>query len=487
MWSPFRRTNAGRFEVDHPRDYATLISCHPSFGTCRPPGDYKKGNAWMILIDRALRARGEAGAPIRVALSGAGFIGRAIAYQILTAVPGMKLVAIASRNSEAGREPCVQAGADVVEVSSVAQLEAAIRRDRVVAVTHDVGVVCAAPSVDILVEATGSVEFGAETVLRAIEHRKHIVLVNVQLDATLGPILKVYADSAGILISGADGDQPGEQLNLYRLAKGMGMTPLMCGNIKGLLDHYRTPETQKDYAAQWKQNPYMVTSFADGTEVSFEQATVANATGMRVAKRGMFGIKYKGHIDDLTRMYDVPELRRLGGIVDYVVGAQPGPGVFVLAEHPDPRQQFYLESYKLGKGPLYNLYTPYHLVHLSVPFSVARLIIFHDQVVAPLGGPVVDVVAIAKRHLRAGDVLDGIGGFTAYGLCENADLVHVNGYLPMGLAEGCRLRRELCKDRVICYDDVELPPHRLSIRLRAEQDKLFFGALGTTRYGRAIC
>jgi predicted homoserine dehydrogenase-like protein len=147
-------------------------------------------------------------------------------------------------------------------------------------------------------------------------------------------------------------------MNLYRFVQTMGLQPLVCGNIKGMLDLYRTPETQKGFAAQWGQTPEMVTSFADGTKISFEQAIVANATGMCVAERGMSGPEYRDQIDGLVDFYDVDRLKALGGVVDYALGATPSPGVYVFAAHDDPRHHIYLDYAKLGKGPLYSFYTP---------------------------------------------------------------------------------------------------------------------------------
>jgi predicted homoserine dehydrogenase-like protein len=162
-----------------------------------------------------------------------------------------------------------------------------------------------------------------------------------------------------------------------------------------------------------------------------------------------------------------------GGLVDYVVGAEPAPGVFVLGYNEQPLQQRYLKYYKMGDGPLYVFYTPYHLCHLEVPVTVARAVLFQDATLAPLGGPVCDVITAAKRDLQAGEVLDGIGGFHSYGLLENADVCQVENLLPMGLSEGCRLKGDISKDRVITYADVELPAGRLCDRLRDEQTAYF--------------
>jgi predicted homoserine dehydrogenase-like protein len=429
----------------------------------------------VILVDRALAERERDGDPIRVAMVGAGFMARGIALQILTSTPGMELVAIANRTPDRAREAFALAGAeDVGSVESTGALETAIGLGRPV-VTDDPLLLCEAEGVDAVIEVTGAVELGARVSLAAIEHGKHVVLMNAETDGTVGPILKTYADRAGVVYTNADGDQPGVILNLYRFVRGIGVEPVLCGNIKGLHDPYRNPTTQEEFARRWGQNPRMVTSFADGSKISFEQAIVANATGMRVAKRGMHGPTVEGGtpIDEAAKLFPVDELLEGPGIVDYVVGAAPSPGVFVLGRHDHPLQRHYLELYKLGPGPLYCFYTPYHLCHFEVPTTVARAVLFGDAAIAPAGPPCVEVVAAAKTDLEAGTTLDAIGGYTTYGLAENADAAAGERLLPIGLAEGCRLTGDVGQDEVLTYDDVEVPEGRVSDRLRAEQDAAF--------------
>jgi predicted homoserine dehydrogenase-like protein len=362
-----------------------------------------------------------------------------------------------------------EANARVIE--DLAALEEAVAAGRP-AVCEDALLLCRAEGIDAIVEVTGAVEFGSRVVLEAIEHGKHVVLMNSELDGTLGPILRVRADRAGVVYSASDGDQPGVQMNLFRFVRGIGVKPLVCGNVKGLHDPHRNPTTQEGFARKWGQNPYMVTSFADGTKISFEQATVANATGMTVAQRGMLGWEHDGHVDELTERFDVERLRELGGIVDYVVGSQPAPGVFVLGTHDDPAQRHYLNLYKLGEGPLYSFYTPYHLCHFEVPSALARAVLFDDAVMAPAGGPLVDVVTAAKLSLQPGDMLDAIGGYRTYGLAERASVAAQGRLLPMGLAEGCTMVRSVPQDAVLTYDDVQLPPDRAVDALRLEQADL---------------
>jgi predicted homoserine dehydrogenase-like protein len=427
----------------------------------------------MIIVDRALQARAEAGKPVKVAMIGAGFMGRGIANQIANSVPGMELVAIFNRQIDAAKRAYSEAGIENVQVvSTVTELEDAIARGEY-AVTEDAMLLCQAEGIDALIEVTGAVEFGAQVVIEAVAHRKHVIMMNAELDGTIGPILRVYADKAGVILSACDGDQPGVEMNLYRFVKSIGLTPLLCGNIKGLQDPYRNPTTQEAFAKRWGQKAHMVTSFADGTKISFEQAIVANATGMTIAKRGMLGYDFAGHVDEMTNMYDVEQLKELGGIVDYVVGAKPGPGVFVFATHDDPKQRHYLNLYKLGEGPLYSFYTPYHLCHFEVPLSVARAVLFQDAVMSPIAAPLVDVVTTAKIDLKAGETLDGIGYYMTYGQCEKSQIVQEQNLLPIGLAEGCRLKRDISKDQVLTYDDVELPSGRLGDKLRAEQNAYF--------------
>jgi predicted homoserine dehydrogenase-like protein len=202
---------------------------------------------------------------------------------------------------------------------------------------------------------------------------------------------------------------------------------------------------------------------------------VANATGFVVQSRGMSrGVEYRDDVLKIGSIYDIEELRRLGGVVDYVVGT-PLTKVYCLAEHPDKKQQHYLELYKMGTGPLYAFFTPYHLVHFEAPWSIARVALFKDSVAPPLGGPVVEVCAVAKRDLEAGETLDEYGMYMTYGEAVNADEMCRMRYLPEGLVEGCRLKRSIRQDEVLTYDDVELPAGRLADALRAEQYRHFRG------------
>jgi predicted homoserine dehydrogenase-like protein len=429
----------------------------------------------MIIVDSLLAAREREGRPIRVGMIGAGFMAQGLANTIVNSVPGMRVAAIYGRRLERAIQVYDYAGLeDSLVATTQGSLEDAVRVGRPV-VTDNAFLLCRSEQIDALVEVTGSVEFGAHVALEAFHHGKHLILMNAELDATIGPLLHVLAARHGVVLSACDGDEPGVQMNLYRWVRGLGLVPRVIGNVKGLQDPYRNPDTQHGFAEKWGQNPEMVTSFADGSKISFEQAIAANASGFKVLTRGMSrGVPFDDSPLDLPSLYDVEAVRALGGIVDYTVGP-PSVKVFCLAEHSDPKQRHYLNLYKLGAGPLYPFWIPYHLPTFEAPNAIARVVLLGDGLAPPLGGPVVEVCAVAKRDLRAGEVLDDYGMFMTYGEAVNVEEMSAGRYLPEGLVEGCQLRRDVARDEVLRYDDVELPSGRLADRLRAEQYRHFRG------------
>jgi predicted homoserine dehydrogenase-like protein len=207
-----------------------------------------------------------------------------------------------------------------------------------------------------------------------------------------------------------------------------------------------------------------------------EMAVVANATGFKAGRRGMYGPKCD-HVNDAIHLFPLDQMLE-SGLVDYILCSDPPGGVFVLGYNEHPIQQQYMNYYKMGDGPLYVFYTPYHLCHFEVPLSVVRAVHFQDAVVAPNAGPVCDVITVAKRELNAGTTIDCIGGFTVYGMLENADVSHKENLLPIGLSQGCMLRHKIEKDQAIKYSDVDLPKGRLCDKLRDEQNNLFFKSNG---------
>lgn len=426
-----------------------------------------------MAVDTALRKREAAGRPIRVGLVGAGATGRAIALQLGSPVPGMRLAAIANRTPAHGerafREGNIHAWSSA---SSVREAERAIACGTPV-LTDDPSILTRCEGIDVIVEVTGTVGAGAAVVLDAIDHRKHVVMVNAELDSLLGPILSERARQAGVVLTNTDGDEPGVAMTLLRYLRSLGLRAVAAGNIKGMVDYYRNPDTQRAFAEKNDQDARKVTSFADATKLSMETTVLANATGFRAGRRGMYGPACQNVRDIADRLPANAMLET--GLVDYALGAEPHTGAFVVVHEDQPLKKAQLAYYKLGDGPFYVFYTPFHLPHIQIASTIARAMVDGDPTVAPMAGPVCEVVTVAKRDLKAGERLDGIGGFCAYGLIENTREARAAGALPIGLSEGCVLQRDRKKDDVIALDDVTLPPRGPVHALWHEQQTLWPG------------
>ena len=430
-------------------------------------------------VDTALQKLDAAGNPIRVAMVGAGATGRAIALQLGTPVPGMRLVAIANRTPENAERAFREGGfAQPRRVQSSREAEENIARG-VPVVTTDPLVLTGCDAVDILVEATGTVEAAAGVVLDAFDHGKHVVLVNAELDSLVGPILKAKADQAGVILTHTDGDEPGVAMTLLRYLRTLGLRVVAAGNIKGMVDYYRNPDTQKVFAEKNDQDVRKVTSFADSTKLSMEATVLANATGFRVGRRGMFGPSCS-YVREVANRLPAREMLETG-LVDFALGAAPHTGAFVVIHEDSPLKKVQLAYYKLGDGPFYVFYTPFHLPHLQIASTIGRAVIHRDATVAPIGGPVCEVVAVAKRNLKAGERLDGIGGFCTYGLVDNVVTARGMGALPIGLSEGCVLTHDIAKDDVVCFTHIDGIAEGITGRLWREQNERWPAGAATSQ------
>jgi predicted homoserine dehydrogenase-like protein len=398
---------------------------------------------------------------------GAGATGRAIALQLATPVPGIRLAAIANRTLTHGERALREAGIlEWTVAGSSREAELSIARG-VPVLTGDASVLTACDAIDVIVEVTGTVEPALCVTLDSFKNGKHVVLVNAELDSLLGPILKAKADQAGVVFTNTDGDEPGVAMTLLRYLRSVGLRTVAAGNIKGMVDHYRTPETQKGFAEKYDQDPRKVTSFADATKLSMEATVLANATGFHVGRRGMYGPAC-GNVREIGSLLPAAQMLETG-LVDYSLGAVPHTGAFVVVHEVAPLKRAQLTYYRLGEGPFFVFYTPFHLPYIQIASTIARAAVYKDPTVAPVGGPVCEVVTIAKRNLKAGECLDGVGGFSAYGLVDNAAAAREISALPISLSEGCLLRRDIVKDSVVSFDDVDLPGGRLSEMLWREQ------------------
>jgi predicted homoserine dehydrogenase-like protein len=419
----------------------------------------------------SLQEREKTGRPIRVGVIGAGATGRAVALQLGTPVPGMRLVGLANRTAATGERALREAGfSGWVRAESSGEAEEAITRGLAVLV-EDPLVLTRCGAIDIILEVTGTTNPAARTVLDAFDHGKHVVLANAELDSLIGPILKAKADKAGVVLSHTDGDEPGVAMTLVRYLQTLGLKTVAAGNIKGMVDYYRNPDTQKAFAEKNGQDARKVTSFADSTKLSMETTVLSNATGFQPGKRGMYGPKC-GYVREIANLLP-PEQMLSTGLVDYALGAAPHTGAFVIVHEENPLKKAQLAYYKIGDGPFYVFYTPFHLPHLQIGATIGRAVVHNDPTVTPIGGPVSEVVSVAKRDLKAGEQLDGIGGFHTYGLIDTASSARSMNALPIGLSEGCIVKRDVRKDSVVSFDDVDRPDGGLVEKLWQEQQELW--------------
>ena len=432
-----------------------------------------------MYVDTALRDLEAKGRPVRVGMIGAGATGRAIALQLGTPPPGIRLAAISNRTLAHGERAFREAGINTwARAGSARDAQNAIERGTPV-LTDDPAVLIGCDAIDILVEVTGTVDAAVGVALDAFDHHKHVVLVNAELDSLLGPILKAKADSAGVVLTHTDGDEPGVAMTLLRYLRSTGLRPVAAGNIKGMVDYYRNPDTQRAFAEKYDQDVRKVTSFADSTKLSMEATVLANATGFRAGRRGMHGPACQ-NVREMAELLPADQMLETG-LVDYALGAAPHTGAFVIVYEESPLKKVQLSYYKLGDGPFYVFYTPFHLPHIQIASTIGRAVVFSDATVSPLAGPVCEVVAVAKRNLKAGERLDGVGGFCTYGLIDNVAGARSAGALPIALSESRVLRRDVSKDEALTFEDVEATGEGLVEKLWREQNERWPAAVEGSR------
>lgn len=435
-----------------------------------------------------LRARSE---PIRVGVVGVGRMGRGVVDQVAS-MAGMCVMAAA--DVDVGRAAAALRENDVEPVITdrLGEAQDALRRRRPVA-TGDARLVPQL-ELDALVEATGVPEVGARVAADGIENRRHVVMLNVEADVVVGPILAERARRAGTVYTLAAGDQPGAICELAEWAQTLGFRVVCAGRGTVLFrdDHHATPDTYREQAARNQNNPKMYCSFRDGTKSQTEMAAVSNVLRMPPEKRGMHEPFCRWQ--DLGR---VLSLKKDGGILSsegvvdmanavdhegrYVHDDKVFPGIFVVvtSDHAGVRSSMgsLFEPGFGGTaqqwGPNWGLYRPYHLACVEVPMSVARAVIQGRPTGDLRGGMVAELIAVAKRDLKPGDQLDGAGGYAVYGLSERYDVARSGRLLPFGFAYSGRLKRAVAQDQALSWNDVDVMRSGFLYELREEQARLF--------------
>lgn len=424
----------------------------------------------MSLYDR-LQERAAAGRPVSVGIVGAGQMGTGLIVQ-LERLPWFHVAAVADVQVERARAALDLAGVppgQTVEVDELWAGERASEAGRRV-LTSDADLLAALKTHEVVVDATGVPEVGARVAYGAIHVGKHVVMLNVEADVTVGRALRRLAAAAGVVYSGSAGDEYAATKELVDFARILGFRVVAAGKGKNNpLDRTATPEALRERAQAIGANPAMLASFVDGTKTAVEMTCLANATGLVPDIRGMHGPN--ATVEELPRIFRPEEeggILGQTGVVDYAIGV--APGVFVVIDTDEPVIASNLRYLKLGDGPYWVLYRPYHLANLETPMSVARAAIYREASIAPRPEPIAETIAVAKRDLAPGERLDAIGGGTFFGLIERAATARREGLLPLGLAEGAAVTAAVRAGDPIPRSAVEFDRSSLLARLRAIQD-----------------
>lgn len=426
----------------------------------------------MLNINRKLEKLEKEGTYIKVGLVGAGQMGRGMISQI-ESMKGMRVVItadLAVENIENAYKNAGVAASDIVITDDAGEAQTAVNHNQVVATT-DSKLVTSLTEVDVVVDATGVPNIGAEIAWNSILNKKHIVMLNVEADVTVGPLLKKFADASGVVYTGSAGDEPGAIMELYDFADAMGFEIVALGKGKNNpLNMQANPETAEEEAKSKGSSPKMLASFQDGTKTMVEMNAVANATGFLPDQPGMHG--FEGSVKDLPGIFLEKEKGgKLNGrrIVDFVNGV--APGVFAIITSDKEEVNAEMKYLKMGDGPNYVLYRPYHLTSLETPLSIAKAYLSHEATIAPHHGLQGETVAVAKRDLSEGENLDNIGGFTVYGKLFKAEEAKEQQSLPVGLVDGnVKVKRAIKQGEIITYDAIEQTKESTIWKLRALQD-----------------
>lgn len=427
----------------------------------------------MSYTSRLIDRQNELGRPIRVGLVGAGQMGLGFIAQV-NRIAGMHIAAVADVSPGKAESALRRSGAEPVTGVDTDKLSQAVLSGSSVAV-EDAAVLNTLP-IDIIVDASGVPEVGAQVAFNGLLAGKDIALLNVECDVTIGYVLSTIAKQTGRIYTVCRGDEPAEAKRLVDFARDLSFEVVCAGKGKNNpLNPHATPESLADEAASKHMNPKMLCSFVDGSKAMIEMASLANTTGLEVSRRGMYGPP--SSVDTLASTFCPTEdggILDRAGVVDYCTG-NVAPGVFAIVKTDDPIVAEEMTYLKMGAGPYFTLYRPYHLASIEAPLSIAEAVLDSVPSLAPEHWNA-EVVAGAKRDLKAGDTIDSIGGSTVYGVIESAAATKSESLVPLGLLQGARVLRDIPADAVITAGDVELLPGTTIGALRQLQDKLLQGA-----------
>jgi predicted homoserine dehydrogenase-like protein len=394
--------------------------------------------------------------PVKVVIIGLGAMGKGLFYQC-SITPGVKCLAIADLSIKKCVDAANMLNQKYAVVNNDGELSDAINKGTV-GLTENGMLLAACQQADVVIEASNAIADGAKFVLTALRNKKHVVLMNAEIDLLYGAYFMKVAQDNGVVCSSMDGDQYSVLKRVIDDFQLWGFELVMAGNIKGFLDRYANPQMIVAEADKRNLDYKMCTSYTDGTKLNIEMAITANAYGMKTVVNGMLGPRVT-HVSEAMTLYNFEELwADKVPFVDYILGAEPGGGVFAVGYHNHPYQRSMLEYYKMGKGPYYLFYRPYHLCHVEAMASVVEPIFDGRALMQPEKGFQTDVYTYAKRDLKAHEMLDGLGGYNCYGMIENCRPLNGRNRLPILLAEGVKLRRDIRKDEMINFEDIAYDP-----------------------------
>ncbi len=429
-------------------------------------------------LARDLRARAETGRPVRIGLIGSGEMGTDIVARVAH-MEGIEIGAISELNPTAATKAvdiAFREKGHAREASGTDSVNAAIEAGKV-AITSDANAILNSGLIDVVVDATGVPAVGAEIGLRAMEHGKHLVMMNVEADVTIGAYLKSEADRLGVTYSLGAGDEPSSCMELIEFVSAMGHRIVAAGKGKNNpLNVDATPPAYEEEAIRRHMNVRMLVEFIDGSKTMVEMAAIANATGLVPDVAGMHGPS--ATLDELNKVL-VPKadggvLNRMG-VVDYSIGKGVAPGVFVVAEMDHPRIWERMEDLKMGKGPYFTFHRPYHLTSLEVPLTCARVVLYGKPDMVPLAKPVAEVCALAKKDMKPGEKLDQIGEYCYRAWIMEAQAARSDKAIPCGLLAGGTVTAPIKKGELITWANAKPADGSRIAALRARQDELVLG------------
>lgn len=422
-----------------------------------------------------LRKRAERGDPIRIGLVGTGEMGTDIFTQVAM-MDGIEVTTVMERTAGRAEQGCRIAYGEAGRTrfaSTHDQVSAAVEAGRI-AVTDDLDLALSHDLVDVVIDATGVPEAGADIGMRAIGFGKHLIMMNVECDVCIGPYLKHEADRAGVVYTLGAGDEPSSCMEIIEFVTAMGHSVVSAGKGKNNpLDVDAHPDAYRDEADRRNMNVRMLVEFVDGSKTMVEMAAIANATGLVPDVPGMHGPR--ATVDQLASVL-IPEddggVLSKPGRVDYSIGKGVSPGVFVVIRAAHPRIHERMADLKMGEGPYFAFHRPYHLTSLEVPLTAARVMLAGRPDMVPLPRRVAEVCAVAKRDIAAGETLGAVGEFCYRSFTMTAEDAAAAKAIPCGLLERGTARMPIARGRLLTWDNARPNPQSRIAQLRARQDAM---------------